>query len=113
MSADFYIRLTLAVYKVTELFPKDEPLRQNIRDLANEILIGLINEQEKPITTQNRKQEILRVLQEKKKIQLRELIQTFPQVNRRTLMRDLEELYRAGTVIRVGNGRGSCYNIKL
>jgi len=168
MSTDFYIKLTLAVYKVTELFPKDEPLKYNIRDLANEILTSLINKQnediprliddlnnlfdlaeaqnwvdsrnffvlrreyakignlakkqaktlsgktvEKPRTTQNRKQEILRFLQEKKKIQLRELIQTFPRVSKRTLMRDLEELYRAGTVIRVGNGRGSCYNIKL
>lgn len=168
MSTDFYIKLTLAVYKVTELFPKDEVLKYNIRDLANEVLTALINKQsediirlieslnnlfdsaqaknlvdsrnfsvlrreyakienlakkqaktlsgktvEKPRTTQRRKEEILKVLQEKKKIQLRELIQTFPQVSKRTLMRDMEELYRAGTVIRVGNGRGSCYNIKL
>ena len=167
MSTDFYIKLTLAVYKVTELFPKDESLKRNIRDLANEILTALINKQgedisrliedlnnlfdsaqaqnlvdsrnflvlrreyakiensakkqaktlsgktvEKPRTTQNRKQEILRILQEKKKIQLRELTQTFPQVSKRTLMRDLEEFYQSGIVVRVGNGRASCYNIK-
>jgi len=168
MSVDFYIKLTLAVYRVTELFPKEEVLKQNIRDLANEILVDLISNNhkkcagdikalnqvlnlaqaynwvdgrnfsvllreyakieilaekqvktlsgktvEKPLKTQKRKSEILKVLQEKKKIQLRELVQAFPQVSKRTLMRDLDELYRAGTVIRVGNGRGSCYNIQL
>ena len=161
MSVDFYIKLTLAVYRVTELFPEEEPLKQDIRNLANEILADLINNQneytsrnikdikeffdaaeaknwvdsrnffvlyreydkieklintgktvEKPRITKNRKQEILKVLQEKKKIQLKELIQTFPQVSKRTLIRDLEELYRAGAVVRVGNGRASCYNVK-
>jgi len=169
MEMNFYIKLTFAVYRVTELFPKGEPLRFQIRELANKILVDSINQGEKcsrPIQDlknlfdlaerqnwvdsrnflvlhreydkiyelidtgktveksfpkqtiykkpfKNRKEKILDILKDKKKIQLKELIQTFPQVNRRTLIRDLEELYRAGTVIRVGNGPGSCYNIKL
>lgn len=167
MSIDFYIKLTLAVYRVTELFPEKVTLKHDIRGLANEILAVLINHQgengsrliediknlfelaeaenwvdtrnflvlqreydkiqkfiekelistgkpvEKPRTTQKRRKErILEILKEKRKLQLRELIQNFPQVSKRTLMRDLEKLYRVGTVVRVGNGRASCYNIK-
>ena len=167
MSIDFYIKLTLAVYRVTELFPEKVTLKHDIRGLANEILAVLISNQgedssrlienikslfklaeaenwvdsrnflvlqreydkiqkliekepistgkpvEKPRTTQKRRKErILEILKEKRKLQLRELIQNFPQVSKRTLMRDLEKLYRVGTVVRVGNGRASCYNIK-
>lgn len=166
MPIDFYIKLTLAVYSVTELFPENEPLKYDIRNLANEILANLINNnyentsrsikelkglfvlaeaqnwvdsrnflvlgreyeeiekliQEKPIssgkpveksrTTRERKQRILEVLKEKKRIHLKELAQNFPQISKRTLIRDLEELYRSGVVVRVGNGRASCYNIK-
>ena len=168
MSTDFYKKLILAVYRVTELFPEGEPLKVQIRESANKILADLSNYQyenissaveainslfdlaeaqnwvdarnflvlrreydkigklskkqaktslgktvEKPRTTQERKDRILEVLKEKKKIQLKELVQTFPQVSKRTLIRDLEELYRTGIVVRVGNGRASCYNIKL
>ena len=187
MEQDFYIKLTLAVYQVTELFPQSEPLRLQTRELANKILADLLINQgekssrpiqdlknlfdlaesqnwvdsrnflvlcreydkiekfcvenmgktvparnasparqpdgslggghsdaggEKPLTTQKRKQEILRVLQEKKRIKAKELTKDFPQISKRTIIRDLEELYQAGVVVRVGNARASCYNIK-
>ena len=169
MSDDFYIKLTLAVYRVTELFPNDEPLRNNIRDLANEILVSLICNNYKDrsnnikiiksyfdlaenqnwvdsrnfsvlrkeydkiqglINTgktveksllepaiykkppKNRKEKILEILKDKKRIKVKELTKDFPQISKRTIIRDLEELYQAGVVARVGNARASCYNIK-
>lgn len=39
---DYLIKLTLAVYKVTGLFPEKEPLKYQIRGMANEILAELI-----------------------------------------------------------------------
>ena len=42
MTKDFYIKLTLAVYRVTELFPENETLKHDIRNLTNEILANLI-----------------------------------------------------------------------
>ena len=158
---DFYIKLTLAVYRVTELFPEQTALKSDIRGLANKILVGLINNNyengsrdineikglfelseaknwvdsrnfsvlrreynkieelvgagktvEKPLTTQERKEMILEVLKEKKMVRAKELAQNFPQISKRTIIRDIEELYRSGAVVRVGNGRASCYNIK-
>lgn len=38
MDKDYLIKLTLAVYRVTELFPSREPLKVSIREKANRIL---------------------------------------------------------------------------
>ena len=161
MTKDFYIKLTLAVYRVTELFPKNETLKHDIRNLANEVLANLIinnlkdcsrnikalkdlfslvKEQnwvdsrnffvlhreydkiersintgkpvEKPRTTKNRKEKILETFQENKKIKIGDLTKIFPSINRRTLLRDLENFSQAGLIVKNGNGRGSCYILK-
>ena len=42
MSREFYIRLTLGVYKVSQLFPEKEPLKHDLRELADAILVSLL-----------------------------------------------------------------------
>ena len=42
MDKDYLIKLTLAVYKVTDIFPKQEPLKFLIREKANQILSDTI-----------------------------------------------------------------------
>ena len=42
MDKDNLIKLTLAVYKVTDIFPKEEPLKFLIREKANQILADSI-----------------------------------------------------------------------
>lgn len=42
MDKDYYQKLTLAVYRVTEFFPEKEPLRFQMRELADKILAYLI-----------------------------------------------------------------------
>ena len=42
MDKDYFIKLTFAVYRVTELFPDDEPLKFEIRKSADRILADLI-----------------------------------------------------------------------
>lgn len=42
MDKDYFIKLTLGVYRVTGLFPPKEPLKLKIREQANNILAGLI-----------------------------------------------------------------------
>jgi len=39
---DYFIRLTLAVYRVSELFPKDVSLKSQLRDSASKILSHLL-----------------------------------------------------------------------
>ena len=41
MDKDFLIQLTSNLYKMTLLFPKKEPLRYKMRELADEILVKL------------------------------------------------------------------------
>lgn len=161
MSNDFYIKLTLAVYRVTELFPEQATLKRDIRNLANEILVNLISNNsengsrnikvlkhlfdlaeaenwadsrnfsvlrreydkigklintgktvEKPRTTQKRKQRILETLEGNSKIKVGDLIKIFPDINRRTILRDLENFSQAGLVVKSGNGRGACYKLR-
>ena len=42
MNKEYYLKLTLCVYRVTKCFPQNEPLKNQIRKKANEILAGLI-----------------------------------------------------------------------
>ena len=43
LNKDDIIKLTLAVYQVTGLFPENEPLRHQIRQKANDILADFIS----------------------------------------------------------------------
>ncbi|MFH1657179.1 MAG: HTH domain-containing protein [bacterium] len=42
MDKDYFIKITLGVYRVTELFPEEEPLKLKIREKANNVLADLI-----------------------------------------------------------------------
>jgi DNA-binding transcriptional ArsR family regulator len=42
MDKEFFVDLTIQVYNLTLLFPKKEPLRYQVRKLANEILADLL-----------------------------------------------------------------------
>jgi len=42
MDKDYFLRLTAAVYRVTELFPKEEPIKILIREKACQILADLV-----------------------------------------------------------------------
>ena len=47
MDRDFLIKLCLAVYRVTDVFPEKEPLRFLIREKANQILADLVYKEQK------------------------------------------------------------------
>lgn len=44
MTKEYFVKLTIALYKVTDLFPENEPLRHQIRQKSLEILSSLIGE---------------------------------------------------------------------
>ncbi len=48
MNKDYFIQLTQNLYKITLLFPKKEPLRYKMRELADDILAQPIS-----ISTEN------------------------------------------------------------
>jgi len=66
---------------------------------------------EKESLINERQQKILDILKEKKKIQIGELVEVFPEVSKRTLIRDLEDLMYRAFVLREGSGRGVSYSI--
>ena len=168
-SKEFYIRLTLGVYKVSQLFPRKEPLRADIRELADEILASLLcnnhqgcSENIKLIQNlfnlaesrgladprnflvlrreynkvsgliedagvsagktvensslngknKNRQEVILSILKSNSKVKMSDLAESFPDINRRTILRDLGVFCQSGVVERNGSGRGACYTIK-
>ncbi len=64
LSKEDFIQLTLNVYRLTSLFPKKEPLRYKIREIADEILADLIANLEQDISPYNRRvQEIKKDLE--------------------------------------------------
>ena len=50
MTKDYFIKLTLALYKTTDLFPEGEPLKFSIRKKANSILSSLVLAKSNPIS---------------------------------------------------------------
>ena len=148
---EFFLKLTLAVHKVTELFPEREQLKDQIRELADQALADFLLKHEqkgsrrikelmgffdlaeaknwvdprnfvvlrreygkiemnKPVrAVSGRKEKILETINGNRKTKLGGLVKTFPDVNRRTLLRDLEEFTKTGLLIRNGSGRGIHY----
>ena len=179
------IELTLKLYKLTLLFPKKEPLRYRIREVADRILEGFISEEEikreievmdgyleitkwqnwvpffdvlnikneydkikdsfvenevikfEPVievkeeddeeeveeievTTRSdlvdkdlnkRKKKILEILKEKEMVQVWEINKILPDVSKRTLRRDFEQLLKDGYVQRIGETNKTFYKL--
>jgi hypothetical protein len=161
MDRAFLIQLTNAVYRLTLLFPKKEPLRYKMREVADDILArpngkdlevldsffevalaqnwaktadilaikgeydslkeqlsGHEPEQEtKEITIFNhnnseRKEKILAFLQEKGQAQVWQVKQLLPEVSKRTLRRDFEDMLEQGLIERLGERNDTFYKIK-
>lgn len=180
------VKVTLAVHKVADLFPKEESLGLKIKELANEILADLIllfetNPQPGPalasqiswkfsvgsliekigalegyfkqaeiqnladcrnflilakeyrkikeevgkleeiskfepkferVLTKERLQRILKILKEKERAQVWELKKIFPEVTKRTLRRDLEQLLEQGLIERLGERNATFYRLR-
>jgi len=168
-SKEFYIRLTLGVYKVSQLFSEKESLKRDLRELADEILISLLCSNQKgcsenikliqnlfdlaerrgladprnflvlrreytrvsgliegmgvdtgkPVensfgNSKNKKRQevILSIMKNNDKVKMNDLAKSFPSINRRTILRDLDTFCQSGLVERNGSGRGACYTIK-
>jgi len=173
MDKEYFIQLTNNLYRLTLLFPKKEPLRYKMREVADEILANLISilqgdfsqsknsildilknleildsffeiaktqnwlspfdilevqreyskireeidklskKENLPKSPSLRQQKILEILKEKGKVQIGEIISIFPELSRRTLIRDFEELCQIGLIERSGKGRGIIYTLKM
>ena len=195
MDKENLIELTNKLYKLTLLFPKKEPLRYKVRDVADEILANLVarevfhspnpgetmvvdNSKQKDLIFEikkdlavlksyfevvkwqnwvsyfdvleieekydkieckvdrgpasvagpkiakinegqsfdrildSRKEKILRILKEKEKIQVGELKELLPDVSKRTLRRDFDQLLKQGLVERIGERNNTFYCLK-
>src|SRR3989344_6586612 len=60
-----------------------------------------------------RQEKILQVLQKNQKAQVSDLIKQLPDVTKRTVRRDLDELLRKGEIVRVGQWNQVFYRIKI
>ncbi len=181
MNKDFLIQLTNNLYQLTLLFPKKEPLRYKMRELADEILNDFYKDQNPEIfknlevldsffevvknqswvsqneilslqeeysklkgdlesspqpsqipeknkifeelkTTELRAEnvsqfsnsrhgKILGILKEKGRAQVWEIKQIFPEVSKRTLRRDFEQMVNQGIIERMGERNNTFYQI--
>jgi len=59
-----------------------------------------------------RQEKILAVLKEKEKAQVWQIKQIFPQVSKRTLRRDFENLFKRGIIERIGERNETFYQLK-
>jgi len=191
MEKKFILQITNELYRLTLLFPKKEPLRYKMRELADDILFDLISVPQKtyrgqtPVSldgklevldgffevakNQNwikpedilnlqkeyiklkgqlklkaesikseakltgvrplqkseltevrplqnsmneRQEKILAVLKEKEKAQVWQIKQIFPEVSKRTLRRDFENLFKRGIIKRMGDRNETFYQLK-
>ena len=169
MEKEYLIKITLALYRVTEFFPKKEPLKFFLREKSNQILNNVIlffpdkvlkdinilqtyfeiaekqnwvkrenflvlkkeynkikeeilkiqsasegfktvDSNEKIIKQRHKK--ILKFLQEKKQVQVKDLKEIFPLLTKRTLRRDFDYLLKAGLVKRIGQANGTLYQLE-
>lgn len=194
---NYLLKLTLAVYRVTDKFPEKEPLKYSIREVAGRIftfavtsngcnrqnlecdlellksyfliaktqnwvsernflvlereydkiaeafsvstiasgpqkskkrekgiaedLLELNSNRSKPgrvkrnlqntilLSPPERKQKIANIIKERERIAFAELVASFPEISRRTLIRDLQNLLKEETIKKQGNGRGVIY----
>ena len=58
-----------------------------------------------------RQEKILTILKEKERLQVKDLKEVFPEVSKRTLRRDFEQLFKKGLVIRVGEKNSTFYQV--
>jgi len=61
----------------------------------------------------SRQKKVLKILQEKRKIQIGELARIIQGVSKRTLLRDLEKIMKLGYAAKSGSGRGAFYQFQL
>jgi len=175
MDKNYPIQLTQDIYRLTLFFPKKEPLRYKMREVADDILTNFYKEQNLEIfknleildgffevaKVQNwispneilklqkecsklkedlvnvagfrsvkeeaekinepevgskdfpqRQKEILKFLKEKGRAQVWELKQIFPEVSKRTLRRDFEQLLNLGAIERIGERNQTFYMLR-
>lgn len=165
MDRDFLIQLTNNLYRLTLLFPKKEPLRYKMREIADEILVkpteknleiinsffgiakeqnwispseilaiqqeydnlsGELKEKKQPDvikekkgypiaetdyqeTLPERQEKILAFLRENGRAQVWQVKQILPEVTKRTLRRDFDQMLRQGLVERTGERNSTFY----
>ena len=182
MDRVFLIQLTNNLYRLTLLFPKKEPLRYKMRELADEILTNFFKGQNPEIFknlevldsffevvknqswvsqdeilrlrdeysklredfgsfqqpfqvsekikifdrvrtadlkteavsqfSNSRQAKILEFLKEKGRAQVWEIKQVFPEVSKRTLRRDFEQMVNQGIIARIGERNETFYQLK-
>lgn len=180
MDKEYLIQLAKNAYNLTLLFPKKDPLRYKVRELADEVLEFLIPDQKNPDICaerlevldgffevaksqnwvslqellkvqeeynklkeilkqpevpenqpefafqppvvreesfnrdqlQNRQEKIMGLLKENGGVQVWQAKKVFPEVSKRTLRRDFENMLKQGLIERVGERNDTFYKIK-
>lgn len=180
MDRNYYLQLTQNLYRLTLLFPKKEPLRYKMRELADDILAksaencsprvleeleildsyfevakaqnwvssseilaiqkeyanlreelkkveperkqkdtkenSFVEAQLQPFSSQTmpeRQEKILAFLRENGRVQVWQVKQILPEVSKRTLRRDFENMLNQGIVERMGERNDTFYQLKI
>ena len=161
MEKNYLIQLTQGIYRMTLLFPKKEPLRYKMRELADDILaengspetldkLAVLDSFFEVVKVQNwvavqdvlnlqteyskldeekeeeklpaspakrgepdRQSRIMAFLRENGRAQVWQVKQILPEVTKRTLRRDFDQLLNQGVIERMGERNETFYQLKI
>ena len=84
------------------------PFPKNKKTAVESLLVSVPNK----VLLAERQQKILEILKEKGRAQVWEIKKIFPEVSKRTLRRDFENLFKKGIIERIGQKNGTFYQLK-
>ena len=83
-----------------------------VKEPKEQSVVSLVKKPDKPTKMSDRQKRILEILRNKDKAQVWELQKVFPQVTKRTLRRDLDDLLQQNLIIRLGEWNSVSYQVK-
>lgn len=101
--------------KIKNNFKKEiEDLKKGEKNETNRDLVSIANiEEGRSEKLDPRKEKILKILEEKDRAQVWEIKKILPEVSKRTLRRDFDQLLKLGLVERIGERNNTFYKLKI
>ncbi|MCP6726811.1 MAG: DeoR family transcriptional regulator [Patescibacteria group bacterium] len=112
-----YMRIQAWIAGVLLVLPKEQKKEKEIKPqsqvlvVKNQSPVSLVKKPEQHSKVSDRQKRILEILKNKDKAQVWELQKIFPQVTKRTLRRDLDDLLQQNLVVRTGEWNSVSYQI--
>ncbi len=106
------VMIVLPKEQKKEVESKPQSRGMVVKESKEQSVVSLVKKPDKPSKMSERQRRILEILKNKDKAQVWELQKVFPQVTKRTLRRDLDDLLQQNLIIRLGEWNSVSYQVK-